>query len=92
MCPRAADRPCVELVKTVHLEDCLETAYRMAQTVREPKPKAVNRPEKGSAMDMVFAWLDTREARPLESKAYALLNDNGRPVKADVTDAFRSNV
>jgi hypothetical protein len=51
---------------------------------------AVNRPDKGSAMEMVFAWLDTRETRPQESKAYALLNDTERPVRSDVMDAFRS--
>ena len=52
--------------------------------------RAVNRPDKSSAMDMVFAWLDTREARPQESRAYALLNDTERQVKADVLEAFRS--
>ena len=52
--------------------------------------QAVNRPDKGSAMEMVFAWLDTRETRPQESKAYALLNDTERQVRSDVIDAFRS--
>jgi hypothetical protein len=68
----------------------LSLSFPALETGLNACSKAVNRPEKGSAVDMVFAWLDTREARPLESKAYALLNDNGRPVKADVTDAFRS--
>lgn len=52
--------------------------------------RAINRPDKGSAMEMVFAWLDTRETRPPESRAYALLNDTERPVRSDVMDAFEN--
>jgi hypothetical protein len=52
--------------------------------------KPINRPDKSTAMDMLFAWQDTRETRPPESKAYALLNDMEREVKSDVTDAFLS--
>jgi hypothetical protein len=52
--------------------------------------KAVNRPDRGTATELVFAWLDTRETRPPESKAYALLNDTERQVKTDVVEAFRS--
>lgn len=52
--------------------------------------RPVSRPDKGAAMEMVFAWLDTRETRPHESRAYALLNDTERQVRPDVMDAFRS--
>jgi hypothetical protein len=52
--------------------------------------KPINRPDKSTAMDLVFAWLDTRETRHPDSRAYALLNDMEREVKADVTDAFLS--
>ncbi|MGH9513134.1 MAG: DUF1829 domain-containing protein [Terriglobales bacterium] len=52
--------------------------------------KPINRPDKGAATEMVFGWLDTRETRPPDSKAYALLNDYERPVKSDVMDAFLS--
>ena len=52
--------------------------------------KPINRPDKGSAMDMVFAWLDTRDTRPPEARAYALLNDVEQVVRPDVTDAFLS--
>jgi hypothetical protein len=41
-------------------------------------------------MDMVFAWLDTRETRPSDARAYALLNDADQVVKTDVADAFLS--
>ncbi len=52
--------------------------------------RAVNLPNKAAAMDTVFAWLDTKEVRPPESKAFALLNDQERGVPADVVEALRS--
>lgn len=52
--------------------------------------QAVNRPDKSSAMDVVFAWMDTRETRRPESKAYALLNDTEQTVKPDVISALQS--
>lgn len=50
--------------------------------------KPINRPDKASATEMVFAWLDTRETRPPEARAYALLNDTTQIIKPDVIDAF----
>jgi len=52
--------------------------------------RAVGRPSKDTAESFVFAWLDTKEARESESKAYALLNDAEQVVSADVQDALRS--
>lgn len=37
--------------------------------------KAINRPSRDTAQAFSFAWIDTREVRPPDSKAYALLND-----------------
>lgn len=52
--------------------------------------KAINRPDKDSAQSMIFAWLDSRDARPAPARAYALLNDEDRPVSANLRDAFRT--
>jgi len=52
--------------------------------------KPINRPDKASATEMVFAWLDTRETRPPEARAYAMLNDSDQTVKSDVIEAFLS--
>ena len=48
----------------------------------------VNRPDGNSAKRMVFAWEDTRQARPTESRAYAILNDSAKRIPAGVLDAF----
>lgn len=52
--------------------------------------KVVGRPGKDAAKDIVFAWVDTREARSSESKAFALLNDQERAIPSDVLEALKS--
>jgi len=52
--------------------------------------KTINRPSKETAQFMAFQWLDTRDVRPPDSKAYAFLNDTERSVPAGVSDALRS--
>ncbi len=52
--------------------------------------QAINRPTRDNAESFIHAWSDTREVRPPESKAYALLNDVEQPVSGSVLDAFRN--
>jgi len=52
--------------------------------------RAINRPNRDAAQAMVFSWIDTREVRASNSRAYAVLNDAGRAVSSDVVDALRS--
>jgi len=53
--------------------------------------QTVNRPNREMAGLMVFSWIDTKEARPVDSKAYALLNDSERPIPTGVMDTLRSH-
>ena len=50
----------------------------------------INRPGKEQAEHVAFEWLDTKEVRPPASRAYALLNDQQRPVPESITDALES--
>jgi len=50
----------------------------------------INRPNRDTAQALAFAWIDTREVRPPESRAYAFLNDAERTVQPAVLDALRS--
>lgn len=54
--------------------------------------QAINRPSRDEAMAAVFAWLDIKEMRTSDSKAFAILNDSEReispPVKA-VLERYR---
>ncbi|HWO88945.1 MAG TPA: DUF1829 domain-containing protein [Gemmatimonadales bacterium] len=52
--------------------------------------QAINRPNRDTAQAVAFSWIDTKEVRPPDSKAYALLNDSEQPVGAAVLDALRS--
>ncbi len=50
--------------------------------------QAINRPSRESAQLFIHAWSDTRETRPPDSRAYAILNDADQPVSVAVVDAF----
>jgi hypothetical protein len=52
--------------------------------------QAINRPTRDSAEAFIYAWSDTREVRPPDSKAYAILNDGEQSVSTGVLDAFRN--
>jgi hypothetical protein len=52
--------------------------------------QAINRPGRDEAEAVAFAWFDTKDVRPLESRAYAILNDSEREAPPPVLDALRS--
>jgi hypothetical protein len=52
--------------------------------------QAINRPTRDTAESFILAWLDTRQVRPIDSKAYAVLNDVEQSVSGGVIDAFRN--
>jgi hypothetical protein len=52
--------------------------------------QAINRPNRETAQAVAFSWIDTKEVRPVDSKAYALLNDSEQPISAGVIDALQS--
>ncbi len=52
--------------------------------------KAISRPNRDNAQAMAFSWIDTKEVRSPESRAYAILNDADHPISDGVLDAIRS--
>ena len=52
--------------------------------------QAINRPTRDSAQTFIHAWSDTRDVRPHESKAFAVLNDVEQSISGGVLDAFRN--
>jgi len=52
--------------------------------------RAMSRPDREAAQVMAFAWFDTKEVRPDDSEAYALLNDSDHPPSTAVLEALRS--
>ena len=51
--------------------------------------KTINRPNRNTAQAAVLSWIDTKEVRIPESRAYALLNDSEQTVSKGVMDALR---
>src|SRR6218665_2624953 len=52
--------------------------------------RVINNPNKDTAQSTAFAWLDTKEVRPSDSQAFAILNDRDRQIGDAVPDALRS--
>lgn len=52
--------------------------------------RAINRPSRDTAQAMAFSWIDTREVRSSEARAYAILNDSEQDVSENVLDAMRN--
>lgn len=50
--------------------------------------QTVNRPNRDTTQAVAFSWIDTREVRPPDSRAYALLNDSEHAVSQAVVDAL----
>jgi hypothetical protein len=52
--------------------------------------QTINRPNRDTAQSVVLSWIDTKEVRPPDSKAYAFLNDQENSVSTTVLDALRN--
>ena len=52
--------------------------------------QAINRPTRDSAEAFIYKWNDTRNVRPSNSKAFAVLNDEGQSLSSGVLEAFRN--
>ena len=52
--------------------------------------RAINRPHRDTAQAMAFSWIDTKEVRPSEARAYAILNDSEQPISESVLEALRN--
>lgn len=52
--------------------------------------QTINRPNRDTAQAVVLSWIDTKEVRSADSRAYALLNDSEQTVSPAVVDALRS--
>ena len=61
-----------------------------SRTQPERVLRTINRPSRDTAQAMAFSWIDTREVRSQESRAYAILNDSAQPVRKNVRDAMSS--
>ena len=52
--------------------------------------QTINRPNRDTAQSVVLSWVDTKEVRSSESRAYALLNDSEHTLSSPVEEALRN--
>ncbi len=52
--------------------------------------RAINSPNRTTALNFITAWLDTRQSRQESAQPYAVLNDNEKDVGGNVTDALNN--
>jgi hypothetical protein len=51
--------------------------------------KAINNPSRDTATSLLFSWTDTKDTRPPNAVAYAVLNDTEKPLGPDIQAAFQ---
>lgn len=66
--------------------------FAIPRTKENPEriAKAINTPNKSNAESFIFSWIDTRENRPENSKALAILNDENGKAMTEVEEALTS--
>jgi hypothetical protein len=52
--------------------------------------RAINTPDRANAESFAFAWIDTREARAPEARAFAVVNDQDHSVSGNFIETLRS--
>ncbi|MGD0489101.1 MAG: DUF1829 domain-containing protein [Syntrophorhabdales bacterium] len=52
--------------------------------------QTINRPNRDTAQAIAFSWIDTKDVRPPNSRAYAFLNDADHTPSASVIDALKN--
>ncbi len=52
--------------------------------------RAINRPNRDTAQTVAFSWVDIREVRSQEARAYAILNDSEKNISENILDAMRN--
>ncbi len=52
--------------------------------------RAINRPNRDTTQAMAFSWIDTKEVRSSEARAYAVLNDSEQRISENILDAMRN--
>jgi hypothetical protein len=50
----------------------------------------INRPSRDTAQSLAFSWIDTKEVRPPNSRAYVILNDSEHAPIVTVLDALKN--
>jgi hypothetical protein len=82
--------PRVKLPGASGFDHIFDFAVPKSRSRPERLLRAITNPNRDSAQSFAFAWLDTKETRPENAVAYAVINDNERQVPTTVTEALNA--
>ena len=82
--------PKVKLTGITGFDYVFDFAIPKSKAQPERIMQAINHPNRESATKFMMGWHDTREARPIDTRAYAFLNDMEHEPPELVIDAFKS--
>lgn len=82
--------PKVKFSGKTGFDHVFDFAIPRSRSAPERLIRAISNPTRDRAEGFVFAWFDTKEARPPNSQAIAVLNDSERAIPKQVRDALRS--
>jgi len=83
--------PSVKFTGKSQYDHVFDFAIPKSKRESERLVRAINRPSRETAEVLCFAWFDTREVRPPDSQAYALLNDSEQTVAPAILAALESS-
>jgi hypothetical protein len=80
--------PHIQLVGQSHLVHSFDFVVPASDKAPERIIRAINQPNRESITSLLFAWSDTKKARPAESRAYAFINDEFRAPSGSLVAAL----
>ncbi len=82
--------PAVNMVGKSGLSYRFDFAIPKSQTKGIPERllRVMNYPDKGLTQQILLSWVDTKEARPEESRLFVLVNDSEQKIPAATLEAF----
>lgn len=80
--------PHIQFVGQSHLVHSFDFVVPSSDNAPERIIRAINQPTRDSITSLLFAWSDTKKARPTRSQAYAFLNDDARSTSGTLRAAL----
>lgn len=82
--------PKVKFTGQSGFDHLFDFAIPKSSTQPERIVQAINRPNRENVENFTFAWVDTQESRPVNSRAYAILNDSEYIISSTVVEALQN--
>lgn len=80
--------PQIKLAGKSGFDHLFEFLIPKSKTQPERLLRTVNHPDRDTAQGLIMSWIDTRETRPVNARAIALLNDQESAVSQSVREAL----